>query len=211
MSLFIESICLIDGVFRNLVYHEKRMNRTRHYFFKKQDDIRLEEMLQGQDIPQTGKVKCRIVYGTEIRKIDFIPYVLRFLDSIRLVWDDHLDYHFKYENRAAFAMRKNKVDEDEIIIIRDGYLTDTSYSNLAFFDGKSWITPSTPLLPGIMRQSLLDKEEIAEKPITPKMLDDFSGFKLINAMLDLKESPFYDRKIIEPVRSDNIAGGFKPF
>ncbi len=46
---------------------------------------------------------------------------------------------------------------DDILIIRDGLLTDTSICNVALWNGTSWITPARPLFSGTMRAYLLDK------------------------------------------------------
>ena len=89
----------------------------------------------------------------------------------------------------AFSYLKDAVNEDEIIIVQNGQITDTSYSNLVFFDGEKWITPTTYLLNGTMRQSLLQTKQIIEKPIQVEDLNRFESFKLINAMMDLEESP----------------------
>ena len=49
--------------------------------------------------------------------------------------------------------------------VKNGRLTDTSYSNIALFDGNRWVTPAHPLLKGTMRQSLIDKGLLKEKGI----------------------------------------------
>ena len=72
--------------------------------------------------------------------------------------------------------------------IDNGAITDTSYSNLVFFDGQNYITPDTYLLNGTSRQRLLHEGRIRAEHLTP---DDLSRFKyaiLINAMLSLEEN-----------------------
>jgi 4-amino-4-deoxychorismate lyase len=78
-------------------------------------------------------------------------------------------------------------DCDEIILVKNGLITDTSYSNLAFFDGVQWYTPEHPLLNGVRRQALLKQKRVREKRITPDELGSFVKLSLINAMLDLGE------------------------
>jgi 4-amino-4-deoxychorismate lyase len=86
---------------------------------------------------------------------------------------------------------------DEILIIKNGFVTDTSFSNIVFFDGIKWITPSTYLLNGTQRQQLLQQGAIIEEEIRPSDLKHFRFAKLINAMLDLETSPSIDILIIE--------------
>jgi len=75
------------------------------------------------------------------------------------------------------------VDCDEILIIKQNLITDTSFSNITFFDGTRWITPSSPLLAGTMRSFLIQKQVIVEKEIRVTDLKDFEKARLINAML----------------------------
>ena len=83
--------------------------------------------------------------------------------------------------------REKAPSYDEVIIVKDGYITDTSYTNLCFFDGTTWFTPDTPLLPGTMRQRLLDQGIIKEKSIPLSDLNKYQSISLINAMMDLGE------------------------
>ena len=49
---------------------------------------------------------------------------------------------------------------DDVIIVRNGLITDSSYANLIFFDGREWITPKVPLLEGTCRARLLASGKI---------------------------------------------------
>lgn len=189
MSRLIESICINDGEIRNLKYHQKRMDNSRFELFGLKDVIDLKKAIQISEKEQIGKYKCRIVYAEEIESIEFIPYEIRTIKSFRLVENEKIDYQFKFENRKIFDEMKEMVGEDEIIILQKGKICDTSYSNLVFFDGEQWITPTSYLLNGTMRQYLLDTTQIIEDEIYPKDLNRFLTFKMINAMMDLDESP----------------------
>lgn len=188
MSRFIESICILDGEIRNLEYHQQRMNHSRYKLFGLMDELDVSEIIQIDENQKSGKFKCRIVYAESIEEIQILPYQIRPIHSVRLVENNAIEYRFKFEDRQAFAYLKDSVSEDEIIIIQNGQITDTSYSNLVFFDGEKWITPTTYLLNGTMRQSLLQTKQIIEKPIQVEDLNRFESFKLINAMMDLEES-----------------------
>ncbi len=78
---------------------------------------------------------------------------------------------------------------DDVLIVKNGLLTDTSYANIAFFDGVQWLTPATPLLAGTRRQQLLEQGVITEATLHPSDLKQFKFAKLMNAMLTWAESP----------------------
>jgi len=104
--------------------------------------------------------------------------------SLRLVRDDNIDYRFKYADRRRLqVLFARRGDCDDVLIVKRGLLTDTSYCNIAVYDGLQWWTPDAPLLPGTARQRLLDKGLIREKRIRVEDLPLFKRIRLINAML----------------------------
>ena len=78
-----------------------------------------------------------------------------------------------------------KGNSDDILIVRDGLITDTSFSNIVFSDGDKWFTPEEPLLEGTTRNRLLAEAKIHTAPVRPGDLGQFNTFRLINAMMDL--------------------------
>jgi 4-amino-4-deoxychorismate lyase len=101
-----------------------------------------------------------------------------------------LDYHLKYADRSALnKLAELRGDCDEILIVKDGQITDTSFSNVVFTDGQQFVTPSSYLLPGTMRAALLQSGAITEAPIRTGDLQQFSHVTLINAMLPLHAFP----------------------
>lgn len=192
MCRFIETIRVDNKTFLQLQWHEDRMNRTRRVFFGDVPDIDLTQVLQCPESMNSSIYKCRIVYGSSIESIEFEPYMIKKIRSLQLIVDDDIDYAFKYENRLRFHHHLSQAVADEIIIVRDGRITDTSFSNLVFWDGNKWLTPTTYLLNGTQRQYLLQQGDIVETEIKPSDLKQFRAVKLINAMLDLNTSPLID-------------------
>ena len=186
MYPFVETIRIKDGKAMNLVYHQERLNRTRKHFWADNRELTLDELLP--EIPQVeGLQKARVVYDeTGITLREFVPYIIRNVKRIKVVTDNTIDYTWKSTDRSVLTLQRDKAKEyDEVIILRNGCVTDTSYTNLCFFDGKNWLTPDTPLLRGTMRQSLLDKGIIHEAHILKEDLASFKKVSLINAMMDL--------------------------
>jgi 4-amino-4-deoxychorismate lyase len=131
--------------------------------------------------------KCRIIYSREIETIEFIPYTKKKIEIIKLVECDAIEYNHKYFNRKIFDDLLAESGADEILIIKEGKITDTSYSNIAFYDGNKWLTPSTPLLKGTKREKLLREGKIFKAEIVKNDLQYFQSASLINAMMDLGE------------------------
>ncbi len=195
MSRLIETLCIQNGEIRNLEFHQKRVNRSRWKLSGLSNELNLNEFVTSQ-LQNEFEGKCRIIYSEEWESIEFLAYQVRPVQSVRLVENNEVDYSHKFEDRNVFEQMKDSVTEDEIIIVKKGQIMDTSYSNLVFFDGENWITPRSFLLNGTMRQSLLKSKKIIEEEVNPKDLNRFHSFKLINAMMNLEESPQLDVSII---------------
>jgi 4-amino-4-deoxychorismate lyase len=69
------------------------------------------------------------------------------------------------------------------LIVKNGFITDTSSANILFYDGRDWVTPSTPLLMGTCREKLLRGGKIREENIKRDDIYKFKHFRLINAMI----------------------------
>jgi 4-amino-4-deoxychorismate lyase len=142
-------------------------------------------------VPQefsTGFVKCNIHYGPDIEQVRFSKYEKRIIRSLKMVDGSGIDYHLKFSDRSAldslYALRGNC---DEVIIVIDGFVTDTSMANLIFSDRLHWITPVNPLLKGTCRNRMVAGGGIIEKEIPVADLYRYAGCKLINAMRDPDE------------------------
>ena len=74
--------------------------------------------------------------------------------------------------------------DEEALILRNGMVTDTRYSNVVFGDGSSWVPPENLLLAGNKRAFLLSRGDIQECSIKAEDIGKFRFCSLINAMLD---------------------------
>lgn len=186
MLQFIETIRVVDGTPQGIEWHQARMNETYHHFFPTSEIPSISHWLHDMTRPE-GITKVRIVYGKEgIADMTLQPYTPKPIHSLKLVTDDTIDYSYKSTNRSHLnRVLAQKENCDDVIIVKNGLLTDTSYTNIALFDGKRWITPRTPLLKGTMRARLLAEGKITEQDITPHDIDRFRSIALFNAMLDM--------------------------
>jgi len=187
MSRFIETIKIENGLPCKLPLHEARLQRTRQHFFPDASPtLPLAAWLQVPASCKNGVYKCRVIYGQELLRVEFLPYTPRPIRSLKLVADDAIDYAWKYEDRSALnRLFAQKGACDDILIAKNGFLSDSSYSNLAFYDGSAWYTPETPLLHGVQREWMLREGRIIPASIRVEDLNCFSQIALINAMLEI--------------------------
>jgi 4-amino-4-deoxychorismate lyase len=185
MSLLLETIKLVDGKFCNLFHHEQRMIRSLEMLCGIEEDIILDKFLNELSTPSEGVYKCRILYDDQTKEVEFIPYQVRLVKSLRVVENDRISYDFKYANRKQIdKLYESRNGCDDILIIKKGEVTDASYANIVFKRGAEWVTPWSPLLKGTMRQKLIDENKIIPEKILLEDLATFQSFKLINAMLE---------------------------
>ncbi len=183
MTLLLETIRISDGTPQNLFLHEKRMNASRRKLFGSTGDISLAEHILVPDDCLKGIYRCRVIYEESIKSVEFSPYRPAAIRTLKLVHADDIDYSLKYLDRSCLTGLIDRGVADDVLIIRNGFVTDTSYSNIVFTDGSHWVTPDTPLLHGTMREKLLREGAIKEEGITVADLGRFTHFRLINAML----------------------------
>lgn len=191
--VFIEVLKVKDGVFINPHPHIERIFRTTQHFFAQPLVMKLTDDMIPQDM-RNGLVKCRIVYGEAIHSIDFEYYTMRSIKSLRIIENDLIDYKYKYLDREAINnLMTQRSGCDDILIVKNSLITDTSYTNVVFEDSnKKLFTPASTLLPGTKRQKLLDTGIIEEKRIKVNDFKQYKGLYLINAMIDIEDNLFID-------------------
>lgn len=191
MPLLVETIRADDGRFDSLEPHILRMARCRRALFGEEAPLNLEGALKGaSSATGAGRWKVRVLYDTEIRRVEASLYNPKQYRSAALVEGGAVSYSCKTVERPeldALTRRAESLGTDTALIVRNGQITDFSYANAAFFDGEFWWTPSEPLLQGTRRARLLAGEKIREARITPADLDCYIYVSPINAMLELGE------------------------
>jgi 4-amino-4-deoxychorismate lyase len=191
MSQFIESIKVEDQKVFLLELHQKRINQTFSHFGK-EGSIDLKKIYDHLEHDEDGLFKLRLVYDLDKKvRTQMIPYAIPEIADFQLVENNSFDYSFKFEDRKELDKMKMKAKTEEIIIVKNNHITDTSFSNLLFLKGKDWFTPSTYLLDGVQRQNLLKQKKIKETEITLQNIKQFSHFQLINALNDFDDMFIY--------------------
>ncbi|MCT7567114.1 aminotransferase class IV family protein [Aliarcobacter butzleri] len=173
---YFETIKCEDFEVFNLDYHQKRVANT----------IGLNINLQEYINPISEELlRCKLIYDENgVVDVLYFPYKKREIKSFKIIFDNEIEYSKKYLNRAKLdELYEKKDDCDEVIIIKNEIVTDTTIANIAIFYENSWITSKNCLLGGTTRARLLEEKKLLEKDITLDMLRNASKVALMNAMI----------------------------
>jgi len=195
MSLLFETIACKNGKLLNLEWHNARLNNSRRKLFKTNTPLFLEDIYLPKFV-DNGYWKCKVLYSDIINGISFEPYTPRKISALTLV-ESSLSYKYKSQDRDELDFLFNKREEaDDVIIIKDGYVTDSSIANILLYNGQNWVTPDTPLLDGTMRAQLIHKGLIRVGTVKKADLADYQQIMLVNAM-----NPFDEIRGIDIVKA----------
>ncbi len=192
MCLLFETIKVEDGVVRNLSYHQMRV--------AKYSTVNLLEYISNNvAIPVLGVHKLRITYSIySVCSYKLELYNPKKIESLKIIIDNEIDYHKKLDDRTCLNdLIEQRGECDDILIIKNNFVSDTSFANIIFFDGEKWITPNTPLLEGSCRSRLIRDNIIRPQSITSSDLKSYSSFMIINAMLDFDLTRVVNYKFID--------------
>lgn len=182
-SLLLETIRCEAGSPQNLAYHQQRLDqslKTLGYNLS----YPLAELISP---PDTKVYRCRFVYDDQNYTIEYHPYTSKPIQTIKLVYSN-LSYSLKYADRTELnRLADLKEGCDDILIIQNDLLRDTSIANIALQIQGQWFTPEFPLLAGTTRARLLDEKQIMTAPLRLNDLKKASKIALMNAMIGFVE------------------------
>jgi len=201
-QLLLETIRLQNGKFAHLDRHQIRLNRSHKAVFGVDvEPIDLQKVLaESMSKYDFGSqlMKCRVVYGEKIERIEYIPYREKKISTLQCVYIVEHDEFHKWEDRHFYdVLLAQKGEADEVLIIRDGYVTDISYANIALFDGVEWWTPDFPILEGTTSLRLQEERVISGKRIDVKDLYSYQKLRIFNAMIPWENALEIDIKNIK--------------
>jgi para-aminobenzoate synthetase/4-amino-4-deoxychorismate lyase len=182
--------------FRNLKYHLRRLQSSANYFGIPVDIQRIRQKIINAVTAQVHlcplRVRCLVDFHGRLR-CQLTPYQRQPLTRpVRLVlahkpicstdtWLRH-----KTDQRQLYIdlLQKCAADADDVLLYNErGEITETSIANVVLCKQGRWLTPplSSGLLPGSMRQRLLEEGKITQEVLT---LDDLNSgdIYLINSL-----------------------------
>lgn len=198
MCLLFETICIQDGIPVNMEYHCRRMNFTRSSLFGIHEPLQLPGFNVLPDAMKRGIIKHKIFYKEEFIRAEYEIYHPRLVHSLKMIEADELDYSHKYADRNSLdCLFQQRGENDDVLIIKKGMVTDTSIANILFFDGSSWFTPDKPLLKGTQRQFILDRGMAKAVPIQSADIRNYSLAMVVNSMKPFNPAESFSTENIE--------------
>ena len=190
MYRFLESIRIENGLPAHLEHHIQRMMKAAHgnsQILKLVHE--LPHLLEVKDAFIDEVVKARLLYDETGHSVEFLPYQKQPINELFIKSGDHISYVHKFADRHQIEQLKEDLPEkSDVLILKNGFVTDCSYCNVAFLDGTTWFTPVYPLLKGTQRQFLLDSRVIKRKKITISDFKKYQKIRLFNAMIPWDEA-----------------------
>jgi 4-amino-4-deoxychorismate lyase/para-aminobenzoate synthetase/4-amino-4-deoxychorismate lyase len=172
-----------------LEYHLARLTRSAAELGFRFNRHGLRNELQTVTFGLTGPARVRVVLGrggemaVEARAHRPWPQAIVPVSiQPRPVGADDLRLRHKTTDRAFYDAALRAGGTFEVLLVdAQGYLTEGCFSNIFVERGDRLVTPplARGLLPGVLRQSLLDLGEAIEGDLLPRDLDD--GFFIGNA------------------------------
>ena len=182
--MLFETIKIKNKKIFNLSFHKKRMFKSSKDLFNKEIDLNFEKLIQIKD---NKTYRCKIIYDTKIKKIEIKPYKLNLVKTLKIVRSP-ITYPYKFVNRENIEKLLLKKDNfDDILIIKNDLIKDSSKANIAFYDGQRWFTPKEPLLYGTFREKLIQKGFLNPINILEKDIKKYEKFALMNALTGIYE------------------------
>jgi 4-amino-4-deoxychorismate lyase len=173
---FLETIKSVDGELQYLNFHQRRVDATLIDSSHKLSDI--------LHPPRDGSYRCRVIYDKKEAEVSYHPYTFNIAKTFKLIHADNLKYDLKYANRKELQELKSLCsDYDDILIVKNSLITDTTIANVAFLQDNRWFTPKHPLLKGTTRMRLIEDGFLHVRNISTDDIKQYSGFAIMNAMI----------------------------
>ncbi|MDR1165287.1 MAG: aminotransferase class IV [Deltaproteobacteria bacterium] len=212
---FYEIIRLKNGKYRDVEAHQARMRSAYREILGQEMDFKLADILP--EPPGRGLYRARVEYpgesfngGRSLPTIAFSGYAHPYLRSLEIVERNDLRYPHKFVKRGRLNSLAEYSRNDGVIVTRGGYVMGATTANLVFQSSEGLFTPTTYLLPGVKRATLLEEGVIRERVVTIKDVASYDKIYLINSMIDLEDLIFVQTNRVfyedEPIRVDRRFG-----
>lgn len=187
-----ETIAIENGQVQRLALHQQRVDKSLRQFYSHlapealhlpqlAELIQVSEALSATN--NAALIRCRISYNNQQSVVEYFPYERKTYRTFKPIICDDIDYSLKFTHRARLnELFSQREDCDEIIIIKQGMVTDCSIGNLIFRRGDKWFTPDKPLFAGTQRRHLIEQGKIQPCPIALSDLATFEEIRVINAL-----------------------------
>lgn len=147
------------------------------------------------ETPNPSRLRIRIQYAPGKQPLPLQMHIQvevfqpRFIHKAGVIEMPDVEYSKKYSDRSLFReLHRKHPGYDEIIITRNGYLSDGTFTNLIICPSSSspeeeaCRTPSSPLLQGCRREEMLRRDLLVPRPIHIRRIPDGWRLGFINAL-----------------------------
>ncbi len=188
----IETMRLENAVYTLLDRHMARLEASAGYFGFTCDPEKIRSELSQIATQKTGLYKVRLLVSSN-GGIDLVSDVLTEetaplrvgISSIQVHSGNCFCYHKTTLRENIDSARSVRSDCDEVLLLNEhGQLTEGSYHTLVVKVADRLVTPplACGLLPGVLREELLEKGKILEKILYPEDLTHADEVWLINSV-----------------------------
>lgn len=182
--MLLETIRCEEGLPLHLSYHQNRLETS----LQTLGTDKIYDLKTLITPPVNGVFRCRFLYDEHHYTIEFIPYTPKKIVSLKLIYSDEIKYPLKYAERKDLnLLYENRGEGDDILIVRNGFLTDTTIANIALLINGKWMTPDTPLLKGTTRARMMDEGIITAAPLQVDDIAKATKIAIMNAMIGFLE------------------------
>jgi para-aminobenzoate synthetase/4-amino-4-deoxychorismate lyase len=188
----IESLRLENGVFTLLDRHVARLVASAGYFVFLCDEGKVRQELSDYAAHTSGLFKVRLLLATDGAVDIASEPLLENSGALRVAVShitvdshDSMRYHKTTCRELLDNARSSDFDCDEVLLLNEhGQLTEGSYHTLVLKLDGQLVTPSLScgLLPGVLREELLEHGEISERILYPDDLERAEELWLINSV-----------------------------
>jgi para-aminobenzoate synthetase/4-amino-4-deoxychorismate lyase len=188
----IESLRLENGVYTLLDKHLARLVASAQYFAFACDEEKVRQELIDHAAQTPGVCKVRFLLSSNGAVDIFSEPLVESCTALsvaisHLSVDSHdsMRYHKTSCRELLDTARSNRSDCDEVLLLNErGQLTEGSFHNLVVKLAGQFVTPplSCGLLPGVLREELLEHGKIVEQILYPDDLERAEELWLINSV-----------------------------
>lgn len=183
MYRLLETICIRDGRALYLDYHRQRMRYSSQILFPGYHPPEPEELLKNYDLHSLqGIFRWRIIYGPGKLQSELVPYIYKSVRTLKLL-ETSIDYSHKFAKRDYLdSLYEQRDSADDVLLVKDGKITDTTIANIVFLKDGKLFTPDQPLLMGTAIRRLLNEDKVMPMRIFLEDITQFDAFWLVNAL-----------------------------
>lgn len=137
-----ESIWIPNGQIQNGHYYEREFRTAFMAHFRKEPIFSLFDTVEIKKINNSLRYKLKIKYTENGIQWCISEYINKIPTSLKLIRDDTISYDLKFTERTHLdCLYQKKEQVEDVLIVKNGFITDATYSTILFTDRQKIVTP----------------------------------------------------------------------